>query len=85
MTGSVRRAKARISSILDDRSLDHDQRVARLVRMHEDARDEQRAATESGMGIDNGEAGETMRQVEIALDRIGSGADDIPSKGAASL
>lgn len=78
MTGS---AKEQIEAILGDRSLSNEQKTAAVIKLQEDARDIQRAATESGMDPDDG-LNKDLREIELALEKLGI---DTEESGAATL
>jgi len=71
----------KVQFILDDKSLDKDEKIEALLEIESEARALQRAASESPMVDDDGwEA--ALRDVRKALDDLGW---EEPQKGAASL
>lgn len=71
----------KVQLILDDKSLDRDEKIAALLDIESEARALQRAASESPMVDDDGWEG-ALRDVRKALDKLGWKE---PEKGAASL
>lgn len=71
----------KVQHILDDKSLGKDEKIEALLKIEAEARDLQRAASESPMVEDDGWDG-ALRLVRKALDTLGW---EEPQKGAASL
>lgn len=71
----------KVQEIVEDEALTTEEKIAKLRDIESEARGLQRAASESPMGDDDGWQDE-LRQVRIALDRLGAKE---PRKGAASL
>ncbi|MGC4025017.1 MAG: hypothetical protein QM744_07585 [Mesorhizobium sp.] len=71
----------KVQHILDDKSLDRDEKIEALLEIESEARALQRAASESPMVDDDGWDG-ALRDVRKALDKLGW---EEPQKGAASL
>jgi hypothetical protein len=71
----------KVQQILDDKSLDKDEKIAALLEIESEQRALQRAASESPMVDDDGWEG-ALRDVRKALDKLGW---EEPRKGAASL
>jgi hypothetical protein len=71
----------KVQHILDDKSLDRDQKIEALLQIETEARALQRAASESPMVNDDGWES-ALRDVRKALDQLGW---EEPLKGAASL
>lgn len=71
----------KVQQILDDKSLDRDQKIEALLEIESESRALQRAASESPMVDDDGWEG-ALRDVRKALDKLGW---EEPQKGAASL
>lgn len=70
-----------IDEILNDKSLNHQQKIDAVMKLQEEARDIQRAATESGMDPDDG-LNNDLRKIELMLEQLGASSDDT---GAATL
>ncbi|WOC16551.1 hypothetical protein [Pseudochrobactrum sp. MP213Fo] len=73
--------KAQLNDILKNNSLNHQQKTDAVMKLQEDARDIQRAATEGGMDPDDG-LNNDLREIELALEKLGAQSDDT---GAATL
>lgn len=73
--------KAQLDDILNDKSLSHKQKTDAVMKLQEDARDIQRAATEGGMDPDDGQ-NKDLREIELALEKLGASSEDT---GAATL
>jgi hypothetical protein len=71
----------KVQEIIEDVSLDRDEKIAGLREIESEARGLQRAASESSMNAEDGWDCD-LRQVRLALDRL---AAREPRKGAASL
>lgn len=82
MSGNTRE---NIAEILKDDSRSKDERIAELLKMREDARALQRAATESPMATgDDGSTG--LREIDRALEKLGYNTlADADEEGAATL
>ncbi len=78
MTSST---KAQLDDILKNTSLTRQDKIDALMKLQEDARDIQRAATEGGMDPDDG-LNKDLREIELALEKLGASSDDT---GAATL
>lgn len=78
MTGST---KAQLEDILKNTSQTRQDKIDALMKLQEDARDIQRAATEGGMDPDDG-LNKDLREIELALEKLGASSDDT---GAATL
>lgn len=78
MTSST---KAQLEDILKNTSLTRQDKIDALMKLQEDARDIQRAATEGGMDPDDG-LNKDLREIELALEKLGASSDDT---GAATL
>lgn len=78
MTNST---KAQLNEILADMSLTNLDKSAAILKLQEDARDLQRAATEGGMDPDDG-LNKDLREIELALETLGVSSDET---GAATL
>lgn len=70
-----------VIKILDDQSLSHAKKKELLQALYAEARDLQRAASESAMDADDGH-NRLLRSVELALESLGV---DTPDTGAATL
>jgi hypothetical protein len=64
------RISDQISEILKDRTRSADARIDALLKLRDDARSLQRAATESPMGNDDPD-GSGLREIERALQKLG--------------
>ncbi|HWD12360.1 hypothetical protein P8H26_09660 [Pseudochrobactrum sp. sp1633] len=73
--------KAQLAEILADMSLTNLDKSAAVLKLQEDARDLQRAATEGGMDPDDG-LNKDLREIELALEKLGVTPDHT---GAATL
>lgn len=73
--------KAQLNDILNDKSLTKQQKTDAVMKLQEDARDIQRAATEGGMDPDDGQNND-LREIELALEKLGASSEDT---GAATL
>lgn len=71
----------KVQQILEDKSLDKDEKIAALLEIESEQRALQRAASESPMVDEDGWEG-ALREVRKALDKLGW---EEPQKGAASL
>lgn len=78
MTSST---KAQLDNILKNTSQTRQDKIDALMKLQEDARDIQRAATEGGMDPDDG-LNKDLREIELALEKLGASSDDT---GAATL
>ncbi|MBX8801724.1 hypothetical protein [Pseudochrobactrum asaccharolyticum] len=78
MTSST---KAQLDDILKNTSQTRQDKIDALMKLQEDARDIQRAATEGGMDPDDG-LNKDLREIELALEKLGASSDDT---GAATL
>jgi hypothetical protein len=73
--------KAQLEDILKKTSQTRQDKIDALMKLQEDARDIQRAATEGGMDPDDG-LNKDLREIELALEKLGASSDDT---GAATL
>ncbi len=78
MTSST---KAQLEDILKNTSQTRQDKIDAIMKLQEDARDIQRAATEGGMDPDDG-LNKDLREIELALEKLGASSDDT---GAATL
>ena len=78
MTSSV---PQQVESIIGDESLSRSMKIEKLKALEREARDLQRAATESGMDPDDG-SNRDLRSIELALGKLHA---DTPETGAATL
>lgn len=74
----------KIRAILDDEELGRAQKADRLMKLHEEARAEQRTASESGMVADDG-LNADLREIDLALERLGEHKKTSTGGGAATL
>jgi len=74
----------RVASILRNPELSRRDRIQKLMRLREDARAEQRLASEGGMIEDDG-LNSNLRDIELALERLGLDPDIEDGKGPATL
>jgi hypothetical protein len=79
MTASTMELK--VKEIMSDSAMAVDEKVDELRKLRIEARDVQRAATESSMGADDG-LQDDLRIVDKTLHQLGA---DIEEKGAATL
>lgn len=70
-----------LTKILEDQTLSKVEKIAQLREIETEARDVQRAASESGMAADDG-LNDRLREVELALEQIGAASR---KTGAATL
>ena len=75
---------AAIWEVMADTSLDRAGRIARLTKLREDARAEQRMASEAPAVDDDG-LNSRLRDVELALEHLGQDPSEEEGKGAATL
>lgn len=73
--------KTQLNEILNDTTLNHQQKTDAVMSLQENARDIQRAATEGGMDPDDG-LNKDLREIELALEVLGVSSEDT---GAATL
>lgn len=78
MTSST---KAQLEDILKNTSQTRQDKIDAIMKLQEDARDIQRAATEGGMDPDDG-LNKDLREIELALEKLGASSD---ATGAATL
>lgn len=78
MTSTI---QAQLDDILSSDAQNVDEKVKMLIKLQNDARDLQRAATEGGMDHDDGQNND-LRQIELALEKLGF---DVDGNGAATL
>ncbi len=74
----------KVRAVLLNPDLDAAQRINLLTKMREDARAEQRAASESMM-VDADGLNADLRDIELALDGLGQSPAEVEGKGPASL
>jgi len=74
----------RVASILRNPELSRSDRIKKLIRLREDARAEQRLASEGGMIEDDG-LNSNLRDIELALERLGLDPAIEEGKGPATL
>lgn len=74
----------RVASILRNPELSRRDRIQKLMRLREDARAEQRLASEGGMIEDDG-LNSNLRDIELALERLGLDPAIEEGKGPATL
>ena len=73
-----------IATILDNPELAKSEKINQLEKMREDARAEMRAASESAM-VDDIEIGDDLKQLDLALDKLGFDPDSIEDNSTATL
>ncbi len=73
-----------IQNILEDKSLNKDQKVEKLTKMFTDERAAQRAATESNM-IDDDGLNARLRNIQLALEALDAEVLDDEDETAATL
>lgn len=76
--------KPNIIAVLNHPETSTDEKIEHLLKMHADARAEQRAVTEGGMVGDDGEDTH-LREIELALRKLGVDPDTPEQTGAATL
>jgi hypothetical protein len=74
----------KVASILRNPELSRADRIAKLMKLRDDARAEQRLASEGG-AIDDDGLNSDLRDIEIALDRLGETPSEEEGKGPATL
>lgn len=74
----------KVTSILRNPELSRSERIKKLMKLRDDARAEQRLASEGGAIEDDG-LNSDLRDIEIALDRLGLDPAAEEGKGAATL
>lgn len=74
----------KVASILRNPELSRRDRIHKLTKLREDARAEQRLASEGGMIEDDG-LNSDLRDIELALERLGLDPAQEEGKGAATL
>jgi hypothetical protein len=73
-----------VREIMNDQSLTHQDRIAKLMKIRDDARAEQRLASESPSVNDDG-LNSKLRDVEMLLDKLGEAPSAEEGKGANTL
>jgi len=76
--------KPNIIAILKHEDTTTDEKIAQLLKMHADARAQQRAVTEGGMMGEDG-ADTDLREIELALHKLGVDPESPEHTGAATL
>ena len=74
----------KVASILRNPELSRGDRIRKLMKLRDDARAEQRLASEAGTIYDDG-LNSDLRDIEIALDRLGEAPAQEEGKGPATL
>jgi len=74
----------KVASILRNPELSRGDRIRKLMKLRDDARAEQRLASEGGTVDDDG-LNSDLRDIEIALDRLGEAPAQEEGKGPATL
>ena len=75
---------AEVREVLNDAGLTHQDRIKKLMKIRDDARAEQRMASESPSVDDDG-LNSKLRDVEMVLDKLGETPSVEEGKGAATL
>jgi hypothetical protein len=75
---------AEVREVLNDAGLTHQDRIKKLMKIRDDARAEQRMASESPSVDDDG-LNSKLRDVEMVLDKLGEAPSVEEGKGAATL
>jgi len=75
---------AKVASVLRNPELSRSDRIAKLMKLRDDARAEQRLASE-GAPINDDGMNSDLRDIEIALDRLDQDPALEEGKGAATL
>lgn len=73
-----------VKAILKNPEMTRDDRIRKLMKLRDDARAEQRLASEGG-AIDDDGLNSDLRDIELALDRFGKAPSEQEGKGPASL
>lgn len=73
-----------VNSILKNPALSRSDRIRKLMKLRDDARAEQRLASEGG-AIDDDGLNSNLRDIELALDRLGKAPAEAEGKGPATL
>jgi hypothetical protein len=73
-----------VREIMNDNSLTHHDRIKKLMKIRDDARAEQRMASE-GPTVDDDGLNSKLRDVEMLLDKLGEAPAAEESKGANTL
>jgi hypothetical protein len=73
-----------VNSILKNPELSRSDRIRKLMKLRDDARAEQRLASEGG-AIDDDGLNSNLRDIELALDRLGEAPAEAEGKGPATL
>lgn len=73
-----------VRDIMSDQSLTHQDRIRKLMKIRDDARAEQRLASESPSVNDDG-LNSKLRDVEMLLDKLGEDPSIEEGKGANTL
>lgn len=73
-----------VNSILKNPQLSRSDRIRKLMKLRDDARAEQRLASEGG-AIDDDGLNSNLRDIELALDRFGEAPAEAEGKGPATL
>lgn len=73
-----------VRDIMTDTTLTHQERIQRLSKLRDDARAEQRMASEAPAVDDDG-LNSKLRDVEMMLERLGRAPSQEEGKGPASL
>jgi hypothetical protein len=74
----------RVIAIMKNPELSRSDRIRKLMKLRDDARAEQRLASEGG-AIDDDGLNSNLRDIELALDRLGETPAEEEGKGPASL
>jgi len=74
----------KVASILRNPELSRGDRIRKLMKLRDDARAEQRLASEGGTIYDDG-LNSDLRDIEMALDRLGEAPAQEEGKGPATL
>lgn len=73
-----------VIAIMKNPELSRSDRIRKLMKLRDDARAEQRLASEGG-AIDDDGLNSNLRDIELALDRLGETPAEEEGKGPASL
>ena len=74
----------KVNAVLKNSELSRSERISLLSKLRDDARAEQRLASEGGT-IDDDGLNSDLRDIELALDRLGESPAEAEGKGPASL
>jgi len=74
-----------VRDIMQDEKLSHKERLNRLTKLRDDARAEQRLASEAPAAVDDDGLNSKLRDAEMMLDKLGREMSKEEGKGPATL